>query len=82
MLAHYDVTASMSGVGHCYDNAAIESFFHTLKTECVHFEKYKTRAIAENHIFDYVETFYNPKRRHAYLGYMSPRDYEAVYYAQ
>ena len=52
------VKVSMSGTGNCYDNAAMETFFHTLKTECVYFEKYATRSDAENNIFDYIETFY------------------------
>lgn len=79
LLALQKIKVSMSGVGNCYDNAAMETFFHTLKTECVYFEKYATRKEAENHIFDYVETFYNSKRLHSYLGYLSPKRFEQMY---
>jgi putative transposase len=68
--------ASMSGSGNCYDNAVIESFFHTLKTEHIYFENYSTREQAKRSIFDYVETFYNRKRRHSTLGYLSPVAFE------
>jgi len=51
----------MSGSGNCYDNAVMESFFHSLKVEHIFFEKYKTRAEAQTSIFDYIETFYNGK---------------------
>lgn len=69
-------TLSMSGKGNCYDNAAMESFFHTLKTEHVFFNKYKTRKEAMQSIFEYVEVFYNRQRLHSYLGYLSPMEYE------
>ena len=59
----------MSGCGNCYDNAAMESFFHSLKTECVYLNKYETCKAAEQAIFDYVDTFYNAKRLHSYLNY-------------
>ena len=71
---------SMSGVGNCYDNAVMESFFHTLKTEWVSFHTYKTRAEATSSIFDYIETFYNRERRHSKLNYLAPIDYEKWYY--
>lgn len=67
----------MSGTGNCYDNAAMESFFHTLKTEHVHFEQFKTRQQAQTSIFDYIEVFYNRKRRHSTLGYLSPLAFES-----
>ena len=70
------IIASMSGVGNCYDNAAMESFFHTLKTEHVYFECYKTREQAKQSIFEYVEVFYNRQRRHSTLGYISPMIFE------
>jgi len=76
LLKKYCIIASMSGVGNCYDNAAIESFFHTLKTEHVYFECYKTREQAKQSIFEYVEVFYNRKRRHSTLGYVSPMVFE------
>jgi len=80
LLKLQKIVVSMSGTGNCYDNAAMESFFHTLKTESVYFEDYVTREEAENHIFDYVETFYNPKRLHSYLGYQSPKTFEQQFY--
>lgn len=66
---------SMSHKGNCYDNALMESFFHTLKTELVFWEKYETRAQAMNSIFEYIEVFYNRIRKHSALGYKSPVDY-------
>lgn len=69
---------SMSRKGNCYDNAVTESFFHTLKTEHVYFEDYKTRAEAMSSIFSYIEIFYNMERRHSSLGYISPDNYERI----
>jgi len=66
----------MSRKGNCYDNAVAESFFHTMKTEWVFFEKYQTRSQAKTSLFDYVETFYNRERRHSTLNYLSPLSYE------
>lgn len=77
VLKAHQITASMSGKGNCYDNAAMESFFHTLKTELVHFEHYTSREEAKASIFEWIETFYNPKRRHSSLGYLSPVAFEA-----
>jgi transposase InsO family protein len=76
LLKKYCIIASMSGVGNCYDNAVMESFFHTLKTEHVYFELYKTREQAKQSIFEYVEVFYNRQRRHSTLGYISPMIFE------
>lgn len=76
LLKKYCIISSMSGSGNCYDNAAMESFFHTLKTEHVYFEFYKTREQAKQSIFEYVEVFYNRKRRHSTLGYVSPMIFE------
>lgn len=70
---------SMSGSGNCYDNAITETFFHSLKTEHVHFEFYESRYHARASIFDYIETFYNRERRHSSLGYLSPKDFMAKY---
>jgi len=67
---------SMSGKGNCYDNAVMESFFHTLKTELVSFEHFKTREEAKMKIFDYIEIFYNRQRSHSTIGYVSPVDFE------
>jgi len=71
-----DIICSMSGTGNCYDNATMESFFHTLKTEHIRFEHYKTREQAKQSIFEYVEIFYNRKRRHSTLGYLAPDIFE------
>ena len=76
VLRAHGITQSMSGKGNCYDNALAESFFHTLKTELVHFERYETRAEARRSIFDYIEVFYNRVRRHSALNYKSPLEYE------
>jgi putative transposase len=75
-LALYCMIVSMSGTGNCFDNAAMESFFHTLKTEHIYFENYATREQAKKSIFEYVEVFYNRKRLHSTLGYCSPSQFE------
>ncbi len=67
---------SMSGKGNCYDNAVAESFFKTIKTELVYHERYRTRAQAKSSIFEYIEVFYNRVRKHSYLGYLSPEQFE------
>ena len=64
----------MSRTGNCWDNAVAESFFGSLKTERIFFNNYKTREEARRDIFDYIEIFYNNKRRHSYLGYLSPME--------
>lgn len=76
LLMKYCIVASMSGSGNCYDNAVIESFFHTLKTEHIYFEQYESREQAKRSIFEYVEVFYNRKRLHSTLKYMSPVVFE------
>jgi transposase InsO family protein len=76
LLAKHGIECSMSSVGQCWDNAPMESFFASLKKELVHHEDYETRAQARASIFEYIETFYNPKRRHSSLGYVSPAEYE------
>lgn len=76
LLNEHGFIQSMSGKGNCYDNAVAESFFHSMKTEWVFFEKYQTRARAKTSIFDYIETFYNRERRHSYLDDVSPLEYE------
>jgi len=77
LLAEWGITPSMSRTGNCYDNAVMESFFGTLKTELVHHETYHSRAAAHQALFEYIEVFYNRKRRHSALGYRSPIEYEA-----
>jgi putative transposase len=67
---------SMSGRGNCYDNAAMESFWSTLKTEWLHGKTFDNQDEAALAIFDYIETFYNPRRLHSALGYRSPVDFE------
>jgi putative transposase len=76
LLKEYGIVASMSRKGNCYDNAYMESFFGTLKTELVHGERYRSRLEARLSIFEYVEVFYNRRRRHSALGYRSPEQYE------
>jgi len=80
LLMLYGVIASMSGTGNCYDNATAESYFHTLKTEHVYFEYYETREQAKTSIFEYTWIFYNKKRRHSTLGYLSPDMFEQQWY--
>jgi putative transposase len=84
-LEQYNVVQSMSRRGNCYDNAAMESFWATLKTEC--FDNFRhgipaTRQEARQTIFGYIELFYNPKRLHSALGYCSPAEFEAIYFNQ
>jgi putative transposase len=76
-LANALAQLSMSGVGNCYDNAVIESFFGTLKTECVT-GPFRTRALARTTIFEYLEVWYNRQRLHSTLGYHSPVDFEKL----
>ena len=66
----------MGSRGDCYDNAVAESFFATLKKELVHRSSWPTRRGLETAVFDYIETFYNRRRRHTTLGMLSPADYE------
>ena len=66
----------MSRRGNCWDNAVVESFFATLKKEEVHREDYGTREQAKASLFHSIEVFYNRKRRHSALGYLSPHQYE------
>ncbi len=78
LLKEYGLVPSMSRSGNCYDNAHVESFWGTLKTELVHGEKYRSRLEAQLSIFEYVEVFYNRQRRHSALGYSSPEQYEKL----
>ncbi len=80
-LKKYNVTPSMSRWGNCYDNAVAESFFKTLKKECVRKYIFKTREEAKRKIFEYIEMFYNSKRTHSYLDYLSPNNFEIRYYS-
>ena len=74
-LADYGMTCSMSRKGNCWDNAPSESWFNSLKNERVHGRRYATRAEATADIFEYIEVFYNRKRRHSTLGYRSPNQF-------
>lgn len=76
LLAGRGFIQSMSRKGNCYDNAVAESFFHTLKTEVIYHEKYLTRDQARQSVFEYIEMFYNRKRKHSTLGYRSPCEFE------
>jgi transposase InsO family protein len=76
MMQLAGLRASMSRKADCYDNAPMESFFHTLKTELVHHRHYATRAEARRDIFAYIEGFYNRTRRHSAIGYISPIEME------
>jgi len=76
LLAQNEFTGSMSKKGDCWDNAVAESFFHTLKVELIHRMKFKTREEAKTKIFEYVEMYYNTRRAHSTLGYLSPFEYE------
>ena len=75
-LARHGITCSMSSTGNCYDNAVVESFFGVLKRERVNRVRYQTRDEARADLFEYIEVFYNRKRRHGYLGNVSPADFE------
>jgi transposase InsO family protein len=83
ILKNYGIVQSMSlptgqagSTGNCYDNAITESFFHTLKTELIYWEKYQTREEAKRSIFEYIEINYNRRRLHSSLGYLSPVEFE------
>ena len=77
LLGEHGITTSMSRKGNCWDNACVESFFGTLKRELVYHRHYETRDAARQDIFEYIEVFYNRRRRHSTLGYDSPAEFEA-----
>ena len=82
LLTEQGITCSMSRAGEVWDNSAMESFFSTLKIERVNRRGlYKTRQEAKADVFDYIECFYNPKRRHSTIGYVSPVNFESMQYA-
>ena len=80
LLKDYGIRASMNSVGSWYDNAPMESFFGTLKSEWVHHAIYHTRNQARADVFFYIESFYNRRRRHSALDYLSPEAYEQLYH--
>ena len=77
VLERHEIAASMSRPGNCYDNAVVESFFGTLKGELVERRRYRTRDEARTSVFEWIECWYNRKRRHSSLGYLSPEAFEA-----
>jgi transposase InsO family protein len=81
-LTDMGITASMSRRGNCYDNAVIESFWHSLKNELIHRQHLISREQAKAMIFDYIEVFYNRTRLHSSLGYLSPETFEAMHARQ
>ena len=76
LLKNHRLVCSMSKRGDCYDNAAMESWNHSLKVEAIHGERSETREIAKQHVFEYIEVYYNRKRLHSTLGYMTPDEFE------
>ncbi|MNI71544.1 Integrase core domain protein [compost metagenome] len=79
-LQTYQMQASMSRKGNCYDNACIESFHSILKKEFIYCTKFRTKVQAQQEMFEYIELFYNRKRIHGSLGYLSPDRFEGLYY--
>jgi len=82
LLKKHQLICSMSKKGDCYYNAAMESWYHSLKVEAVHGERFMTRAEAKQQVFDYIEVYYNRKRLHSKLGYLSPEAFELKNVAQ
>jgi len=77
LLSKHRLVCSMSGKGNCFDNACAESFFHTLKVEAIHGERFPTRDGMKRAVFEYIEVDYNRTRRHSANGYISPEAFEA-----
>ena len=78
MSEKYGITLSMNDKG-CYDNAVIESFFHTLKTELIYLKRFESKQEVKSAVFEYIEVFYNRQRIHSTLGYTSPEAFENSY---
>ena len=78
LLKRYGILCSMSRKGNCWDNAAMESFYRTLKVELIYLKKYEMRIQARRDIFEYIEIFYNRERLHSSIGYHSPEEYEKM----
>ena len=78
LLAQHGIRQSMSRKADCWDNAPMESFFHTLKTELVHHCDYHSREQARSSLFEYMEAFYNRQRRHSSINYEAPLAFEAM----
>lgn len=77
LVIQHDLKCSMSAKGNCYDNACAESFFHSLKIEAIHGERFETRAAMRRQVFEYIELDYNRQRRHSAIGMISPEAFEA-----
>ena len=82
LVLTHGLIQSMSGKGNCYDNAITETFFHTLKTEMIFWERFETRDEARRKLFHYIEVWYNRQRLHSSLGYMAPVEYEQQFHHQ
>jgi|LSQX01.2.fsa_nt_gb putative transposase len=82
LLRNNKMIQSMSCKGNCYDNACVESFFATLKKELIYGRRFKTRAEAKQAVTQYIETWYNSRRLHSSLGYVSPNEFECNYHNQ
>ena len=81
LVSDHGLIASMSGRGNCYDNAMVETVFKTIKTELIWRTSYTSRWQATKAIGEYIEGFYNPRRRHSSLGYTSPAAFEQAFHA-
>lgn len=79
LLTQHGITVSMSRKGDCYDNAVMESFFRTVKTECVHLNPFQTRQQARQSLFEFLEVYYNRQRLHSTLGYLTPAEFEILH---
>ena len=77
LLTEHGLVCSMSKKGDCYDNAAMESWNHSFKVEAIHGERFASRDAAKAHVFDYIEVYYNRRRLHSTLGYLTPEAFEA-----
>ena len=80
LLEQYQLIGSMSSKGNCYDNACSESFFHSLKVEAIHGERFESRETMRQTVFEYIETDYNPVRLHSTNGFLSPMQFETQFY--
>ncbi|MFA0792496.1 IS3 family transposase, partial [Microbulbifer echini] len=76
LITAYDLRCSMSAKGNCYDNACAETFFHSLKVEAIHGNRFPTRRLMRETIFEYIEIDYNRNRLHSANGYLSPEAFE------
>ena len=76
LLKQHNLRGSMSAKGYCYDNACVESFFHSLKVECIHGERFSSQEIMRATVFNYIESDYNRWRRHSACGGLSPEQFE------